>query len=1275
MHDAPEYKHSSSSSSREQHHQLGRAPLPNAAGTAGARITPTTSTHISSAVSKTSTSSMESIGHRIHRLEKRLEEENNSHNHLMFVTDPPSGSTTRVGDRDVHMSLPIGKTKRPNLGLVMPNTNRNGPQTEMHKKLKRIRQQSGILTINGQKYTSRMSDLEHLSDLGNGTSGNVVKMRHKPTGTILAVKQMRSTGNDEENNRILMDLDVILNSHDCPYIVHCLGYFVNIPDVWICMELMSMCFDKLLRRSKQPVPENILGKVTVATVHALSYLKKNHNVIHRDVKPSNILIDEQGNIKLCDFGISGRLVDSKANTRSAGCAAYMAPERIDPKKPKYDIRADVWSLGITLVELATGRSPYEGCNIDFEVLTKILDHEPPSLPYGDGCDFSQEFRDFVDKCLTKNVHQRPRYQELLQQPFFRYYDAADVNVIQWFKTVVESADIEMHRTHMPITTTTTATLRGDVTAVSNSKHNKIATANILPTATTTIATTTIIPKMPAASTTNATHIPSYQNSYHSATTATAIHAIHATQPQTLAARYKKDDYLPHYQPQYPHAQTQLSHHHQPSQLPQPIASYYNNTIANNHLQGERGGGGGVSGITGSGVGGAGLSSGVGVGVGGGNGYGSGGSGSNSANSSSPQSPPSSSYKDATHKDDTTHIVSEMSKLYRKSPFLQRKYSNGSGLKYTSAIGGAESPKKESMFSSIGQSIIRNLTTSPFSQKKHHTPQPHQVDPLWRMPNVQEMGGNAFDVYDSPALPKTVALGSPAMTRKRFQGGAASPTLPIVTALEPALKEQQPSLIPVNRSELNTQQRVPGNHSPIVLQRFYHQQNQLREKELEKRKEQLQQKNQSTNPFLAGNYLSTTAAASASNTPLHYSNSSAGNQHHYQLPQQQQQRYPQQQSHHQHMPLTSAASSSHSTSSQSSTQSSSSQIALSDLHEHQQRSPPTCAPPPPPQTSAAAISNAFGTSPSQLQYQPLPQHYLPLNESAVRSSRSPPTSPEQLSSDGGVSGSGSGGGGGSGMASKLSKLYARRQWQTTTASTITTHTGVEGVSGSVGGGVGLAGKEYRDEHGWFNTLAGAMKRQFASYVKLQLHSAGSPSTSGAANQHESIGYESGLPPSAQPAKPTLAYYRTLSAGSSSNTSNSTSPTEAQPKTAQTASSDFYDGTSGFLRRYAAAGASGMTSGTSNTHLLTGLDRRHRSPDPPPRYNRGQSPLLLRKQLLELSGQPPGGSPLLNRRYVNASPPLPPPRRGSESVPGSPQHFRTRIHYTPEPQRRIYRTIDQ
>uniref|UniRef100_A0A4W3GZA0 mitogen-activated protein kinase kinase n=1 Tax=Callorhinchus milii TaxID=7868 RepID=A0A4W3GZA0_CALMI len=90
------------------------------------------------------------------------------------------------------------------------------------------------------------------------------------------------------------------------------------------MELMGTCAEKLKKRIQGPIPERILGKMTVAIVKALFYLKEKHGVIHRDVKPSNILLDERGEIKLCDFGISGRLVDSKAKTRSAGCAAYMA---------------------------------------------------------------------------------------------------------------------------------------------------------------------------------------------------------------------------------------------------------------------------------------------------------------------------------------------------------------------------------------------------------------------------------------------------------------------------------------------------------------------------------------------------------------------------------------------------------------------------------------------------------------------------------------------------------------------------------------------------------------------------------------------------------------------------------------------------------------------------------------------------------------------------------------------------------------------------------------
>lgn len=80
----------------------------------------------------------------------------------------------------------------------------------------------------------------------------------------IVFQQMRRTGNDEENKRIMMDIDVILKSHDCPYIAKCLGCFITEADVWICMELMATCFDKLMKKSRQAVPEPILGKVTVA---------------------------------------------------------------------------------------------------------------------------------------------------------------------------------------------------------------------------------------------------------------------------------------------------------------------------------------------------------------------------------------------------------------------------------------------------------------------------------------------------------------------------------------------------------------------------------------------------------------------------------------------------------------------------------------------------------------------------------------------------------------------------------------------------------------------------------------------------------------------------------------------------------------------------------------------------------------------------------------------------------------------------------------------------
>jgi len=94
------------------------------------------------------------------------------------------------------------------------------------------------------------------------------------------------------------------------------------------MELMDTSLEKFYKfvygTKKEEIPEEILGKVVVATVSALDYLKEKHSIIHRDVKPSNMLVNKHGEIKMCDFGISGKLVDSIAASRDAGCQLYMA---------------------------------------------------------------------------------------------------------------------------------------------------------------------------------------------------------------------------------------------------------------------------------------------------------------------------------------------------------------------------------------------------------------------------------------------------------------------------------------------------------------------------------------------------------------------------------------------------------------------------------------------------------------------------------------------------------------------------------------------------------------------------------------------------------------------------------------------------------------------------------------------------------------------------------------------------------------------------------------
>ncbi|XP_029492460.1 dual specificity mitogen-activated protein kinase kinase 4-like isoform X1 [Oncorhynchus nerka] len=302
---------------------------------------------------------------------------------------------------------------------------------------------SGKLKTAGGDCDFTAEDLKDLGEIGRGAYGSVNKMVHKPSNQIMAVKRIRSTVDEKEQKQLLMDLDVVMRSSDCLYIVQFYGALFREGDCWICMELMSTSFDKFYKyvycALDDVIPEEILGKITLATVKALNHLKEYLKIIHRDIKPSNILLDRNGNIKLCDFGISGQLVDSIAKTRDAGCRPYMAPERIDPSASRqgYDVRSDVWSLGITLYELATGRFPYPKWNSVFDQLTQVVKGEPPQLTNSEDRQFSPKFINFVNLCLTKDESKRPKYKELLKHAFILMYEERSVDVASYVCRILD----------------------------------------------------------------------------------------------------------------------------------------------------------------------------------------------------------------------------------------------------------------------------------------------------------------------------------------------------------------------------------------------------------------------------------------------------------------------------------------------------------------------------------------------------------------------------------------------------------------------------------------------------------------------------------------------------------------------------------------------------------------------------------------------------------------------------------------------------------------------
>ncbi|GAB1605077.1 dual specificity mitogen-activated protein kinase kinase 1-like isoform X1 [Argonauta hians] len=330
------------------------------------------------------------------------------------------------------------------------------------------KQQIGELTID---------DIDKIGELGSGNGGVVLKVRHKSTNLLMAHKLIHLEVKPSVRNQIFRELKVL---HECnsPYIVGFYTAFFCDGEINICMEYMDGGSLDLILKKAGRIPEPILGKITIAVMKGLNYLREKHQIMHRDVKPSNILVNSQGEIKICDFGVSGQLIDSMANS-FVGTRSYMSPERL--QGTQYTVQSDIWSVGLSLVEMAIGRYPIpppdpehlesifgDNCmeehreaamtgkplkdnrsNISFqnppsndgprpmaifELLDYIVNEPPPSLPKGK---FSPEFIDFVDRCLKKNPSERADLQSLKDHPFVKKAESEPIDVGYWLCKVMD----------------------------------------------------------------------------------------------------------------------------------------------------------------------------------------------------------------------------------------------------------------------------------------------------------------------------------------------------------------------------------------------------------------------------------------------------------------------------------------------------------------------------------------------------------------------------------------------------------------------------------------------------------------------------------------------------------------------------------------------------------------------------------------------------------------------------------------------------------------------
>eukprot|EP00474_Spongospora_subterranea_P005628 CRZ06086.1 hypothetical protein [Spongospora subterranea] len=250
-----------------------------------------------------------------------------------------------------------------------------------------------------------------LEPIGEGSFGKVYKGRRKSTGQLVAMKFIVKRG--KTCISMLRQEIAILQDLNHANIILLLDWFETNTEICVVTEMAQGELYQVLEDDKR-LPEPIIKRIAIELVAALQYLHS-HRVIHRDMKPQNILIGAGGSVKLCDFGFARSLsTHSICMTSIKGTPLYMAPELVQEKP--YDHTVDLWSLGVILYELFVGHPPFYTKSI-YTLIHRIV-KDP--VPYPD--DMSKRFKSFISGLLHKEPSKRLSWPQLLRHPFIRETD-------------------------------------------------------------------------------------------------------------------------------------------------------------------------------------------------------------------------------------------------------------------------------------------------------------------------------------------------------------------------------------------------------------------------------------------------------------------------------------------------------------------------------------------------------------------------------------------------------------------------------------------------------------------------------------------------------------------------------------------------------------------------------------------------------------------------------------------------------------------------------------